>query len=171
MKSFSSEQLQSLNAKSTTGRFIEAVIFTRDQDTGVKDYFVRNGREISFKGNIYTPLDFAWEGMKVTSAMELPSNRVVVSNLGGQVINYLEDESVSIEGNDVVLQVLFIDKFNKITLVDEMLFQVEVIVADYHEAATFNLGVNYSLNDIIPRGTIETLEFPGIRDDVIRVGT
>lgn len=103
--------------------------------------------------------------------MELPSNQVVVSNLGGAVIEYLEDDTVNIEGNDVVLQILFIDKFNKISLVDEMLFQVEIIVADYHKVATIHLGVNYSLNDIIPRGTIETQEFPGLRDDTIRVGT
>lgn len=171
MKSFSSEQIAALNAKSTTGRFVEAIIFTRDQDTGEKDYFIRNGRPISFRGHQYQPLDFAWDGIKISAAMELPSNRIVVSNLGGQVIDYLENEDIVIEGNDVLLQILFIDRFQKITLVDEMLFQVEIIVADYHESATFHLGVNYSLNDIVPRGTLETQEFPGLRDDVIRVGT
>jgi len=103
--------------------------------------------------------------------MELPSNRIVVSNLGGQIIEYLENEDIHIEGNDVVLQILFIDRFNNITLVDEILFQIELVIADYHKTATFQLGVNYSLGDIVPRGTIETAEFPGIRDDVIRVGT
>jgi len=48
MKSFSSEVLAELNAQSTTGRFVEAVIFTRDQTTQVKDYFIRNPRSISF---------------------------------------------------------------------------------------------------------------------------
>lgn len=172
MKSFSSEQIEQLNAKSTTGRFLEAVVFTRDQSNPtVKDYFVRNARPIIFEGNTYQPLDMAWAGIKVTASGELPSNQVVVSNLGGVIIDYLEDDSVNIEGNDVLLRVLYIDRFNKISLVDEMLFQVEVIVADYNKSATFHLGVNYSLNDIIPRQTLETQEFPGLKQDVIRVGT
>lgn len=172
MKSFSSEVILELNRQTTTGRFVEAATFTRDQSTPtVKDYFVRNQRPISFKGNIYQPLDMAWAGVKVGSSMELPTNEVVISNLGGTVIDYLEDNNVTIEGNDVVLQVLHIDKFQNILLVDEMLFQVEFVVADYHKSATFHLGVNYSLNDSVPRGTIETNEFPSIRGDAIRFGT
>jgi hypothetical protein len=171
MKAFSSAQIEALNAKSTSGRFVEAMTFTRDQDAQTKDYFVRNGRPISFRGNQYRPLDFAWEGIKVTSSMELPSNSVIVNNIGNLVVDYLEDEDIDLDGNDVVLQQLYIDKYNKITLIDEMLFQVEIMVADYYQSCTFHLGVNYSLNDIIPRETIETQEFPAIRDDVIRVGT
>jgi hypothetical protein len=171
-KAFSSEQLEQLNAKMTSGKFREAVIFTRNQDNpNIKEYFIRHGRPIVFKGNTYQPLDMAWAGMKVSSSMELPSNQVVVSNLGGSINDYLEDPEVEIEGNDVTLQILYIDKFGQVSLVDEMLFQVEVVVADYHKAATFHLGVNYSLNDVVPRQTIEKQEFPGIRDDVIRVGT
>jgi hypothetical protein len=171
MKAFSSEQVASLNAKSTTGRFLEAMIFTRDQDTADKDYFIRNGRPISFKGNQYVPLQFTWEGIKITSSMELPTNKVSLNNIGNVVVDYIEDNDIIIDNNDVVLQVLYVDKFNKITLVDEMLFQVELVVANYYESATFHLGVSYSLNDVIPRGTIESQEFPGIRDDAIRVGS
>jgi hypothetical protein len=171
MKSFSSEILAELNAQSTSGRFVEGIIFTRDQSSQVKDYFVRNPRPITFKGNTYTPLDFAWAGIKVGSSMELPTNQVNISNLGGAVTDYLEDNDIEIEGNDVVLQILHIDKYNKVLLVDEMLFQVEYIVADYHKSATAHLGVNYSLNDSVPRGTIETNEYPGIRGDSIRIGT
>lgn len=171
MKSFSSAQIEALNAQSTSGRFVEAMIFTRDQTTGQKDYFIRNGRPISFRGNQYVPLDFVWDGMKTSSSMELPSNSIIVNNIGNLVVDYIEDEDIDIDGNDVVLQQLYIDRYNKITLVDEMLFQIEIMVADYYQSCTFHLGVNYSLNDIIPRGTIETSEFPGLRDDVIRVGT
>jgi len=171
MKDFSSQEIKDLNAQSSKGKFVEAVIFTRDQSNpSVKDYFVRYGRSVSFQGNLYQPLDMAWLGIKTTATMELPGNQVVVSNLGGKVIDYLEDPSINIESNDVVLQVLHIDKFGKINLIDELLFQVETIIADYHKTATFNLGVNYSLNDIIPRQTIETQEFAGIRQDVVRVG-
>jgi hypothetical protein len=172
MKAFSSEQLDAINAQSTKGKFVEAVIFTKDPNNSLdKDYFVRWSRPISFKGNQYRPLDMAWSGIKTTANMELPSNQVIVSNLGGAVIDYLEKDDVNINGNDVVLQVLYIDKYNKISLIDEMLYQVEVVVADYHKAATFHLGVNFSLNDIVPNKTIETQEFPAIRDDVIRAGT
>lgn len=171
MKSFSSSQIEDLNAKSSNGKFVETIIFTRNQNNpSIKDYFIRYGRSISFQGNLYQPLDFAWIGIKTTAAMELPGNQILVSNLGGKVIDYLEDPSINISSNDVVLQVLHIDKFGKITLVDELLFQVETIIADYHKSATFNLGVNYSLNDIIPRQSIETQEYPGIRQDVVRVG-
>ena len=171
MKSFSSEVLAQLNAQSTSGRFVEAMIFTRDQATQVKDYFIRHPRPTSFKGNIYAPLDFAWAGIKIGSAMELPTNQVNISNLGGSVTDYLEDNDIEISENDVVLQTLHIDKYNKILLVDEMLFQVEYIVADYHKSCTAHLGVNYSLNDLVPRGTLETNEYPGIRGDYIRIGT
>lgn len=172
MKGFSSEQLEALNAKSSTGNLVEAVIFTRDQsDPSTKDYFVRFERSIKFDGNTYTPLDMVWSGMKVTTTMELPNNQVVVNNLGGRIIDYIEDNNINIDGNDVVLQVLFIDKYQNITLIDEMLYQVEIMVADYHKTATFHLGVNYSLTDIVPRNTLETQEFPGLRSDVIRVGT
>ena len=172
MKAFSSEQLRELNSQSLSGRFVEAAIFTRDQeDPTSKEYFVTNGRPISFNGHIYNPLGMSWSGIKATSSMELPSIQVVVPNLGGAIIDYIEENDIDIEGNDCMLQILLIDKFNKVTLVDEMLFQVEVLVADYHQSATFHLGVNWSLNDTIPRHTLEKQEFPGIRDDVIRVGT
>ncbi len=172
MKGLSSEQLKTINAQSKTGKFIEAIVFTRDQsDPDVKDYFIRYSRPITFNGNTYNPLDFMWSGVKVSSAMELPSVQVTISNLGGQVLDYIEQNNIEIEGNDVWLQILHIDKYAIITFVDEMLFQVEALVADYHTSATFHLGVNYSLNDQIPRFTLEKQEFPGIRDDVIRVGT
>lgn len=171
-KAFSSEQLDQLNSQSKTGRFLEAAIFTRDQDNpDDKDYFIRNPKPIGFNGHTYMPLDMNWSGIKLSSAMELPSVLINLSNLGGKVIEYLEDENINIEGNDVVLQILFIDKYSKISVVDEMLFQVEVLVADYYSSATIHLGVNYSLNDPIPRHTIETQEFPGIRGDVLRVGS
>lgn len=171
MKAFSSEQLKLLNAKSKTGRLVEAVVFTRDQTTLVKDYFVKNTKPVIFQGNTYTPLDMIWDGLRVSNSMELPTNRVSTSNIGGVVVDFIEDNDIEINGNDILLQILYIDKFNKITLVDEMLYQVELLVAEYNKSATAHLGVNYSLNDIVPRGTIETQEFPGLRQDVIRVGT
>lgn len=172
MKAFSSELLKDLNANSTTGKFMEAAMFVRDQSTpSVRDYFVNHERGISFNGNTYAPLSMIWSGIKVDAAMELPTNEITVSNLGGVVIDYLEDPSVDINQNDVYLQVLFMDKFRKISLIEQMLFQVELVVADYNRAAVFQLGVNYSLNDLVPRQTLEKQEFPGIRDDVIRVGS
>lgn len=172
MKGFSSEIIRELNSQSTTGRFVEAAVFTRDQSNpSVKDYFIRNQRPVSFNGNTYLPLDMTFSGIKVGAGMELPTNQVVISNLGGVVIDYIEENGVNIEGNDVFLQILHFDKYSRITLVDEMLFQVEVLVADYYKVATVHLGVNYSLNDPIPNGTIETNEFPAIRSDVIRIGT
>lgn len=172
MKSFNSEQIKALNAKSLSGKLVEAVIFTRDQDNpSSKDYFIRWARPITFKGHQYIPLDMAWVDVKTSSSLELPGVQVLINNLGGVVIEYLEDPTVVIEENDAILQLLYIDKFHKVSLVDEMLYQVETVVADYSEKCTFNLGVNYSLNDIVTRQTIETQEFPGIRDDVIRVGT
>ncbi len=172
MKSFSSEIVRELNKQTSTGRFVEAVVFTRVQsDPTSKEYFIRDARPKTFRGHTYQPLDMTWEGIKVSSGMELPSNNVSLSNLGGSVIDYIEDNNIEMEGNDVVLQQLFIDKFGKITLIDEMLFQIEYIVADYHKSATVHLGVNYSLKDPVPRGTIETNEFPAIRGDAIRIGT
>lgn len=171
-KAFSSELLEQLNSKSTTGKFREAAIFTRDQtDPTSKEYFIRNGRPVSFRGNIYRSLNMRWDGIKTSANMELPSNQVAIANLGGSVLEYLEDNNIRLEGNDVMLQILYVDRFLKVSLIDEMLFQVEFMVADYYKGATFHLGVNYSLNDLIPRNTIEKQEFPGIRDDVIRVGT
>jgi len=172
VKHFSSEQLKELNATHTRGRFVEAAVFTRDMDNpSIKDYFVRNRRPLVFQGETYLPLDITWIGMKTTASMELPNNQVVISNLGGVVIDFIEDNDIDINGNDVLLKVLYIDKFGKISLTDEMLYQVELIVADYYKSATFNLGVNYSLGDVIPRQTLETQEYPGLRQDVIRIGT
>lgn len=173
MKGFSSEQLDSLNAQSKTGRFVQAIEFVRDPDDPIngRDYFVRNSRSIVFNNHVYQPLDMKWSGIKVGTGMELPSVQIDVSNLGGQVLHYIEDNDIEIEENDVWLQIFHINKFGTVTLVDKMLFQLETIVADYHTVARFNLGVNYSLNDPIPRDTLEKQEYPGIRDDVIRVGT
>ncbi len=112
-----------------------------------------------------------WSGISISASMNLPTNQVTISNLGGEVIDYIEQNGIEIEGNDVRLQILLIDKYNKVTLVDEMLFQIEIIIADYLRACTIQLGVNYSLNDPIPRGTIETNEFPAIRGDAVRIGT
>ncbi len=172
MKNFSSKHLADINAQISTGRFIEAVVFVRDKSNHAnRDYFIKNSRAVSFNGNVYKPLDMIWSGVKISTAMELPSTDVTVSNLGGIVLDYIEDKSITIDGNDVWLQILHIDKLGVVSLVEEMRFQLEFIVADYHTSATFHLGVNLSLNDPIPRHTLEKQEFPGIKDDVIRVGT
>lgn len=173
MKAFSSEQIQELNRLSTSGIFVEACIFTRDQSdpNSAKDYLVHYGKYVVFRNHVYQPIDMAWSGLKVSAGMELPTNEVVIADVGGVVTDYLEDPSIVMEGNDCWLQVLHIDKFGGITLVDAMLYTVELITAEYGKGVTFHLGVNFSLNDTIPRETIEKQEFPGIKDDAIRVGT
>jgi hypothetical protein len=172
MKAFSSEQIAALNRLSSTSKFVEAAIFTRDQNNpSNKDYVIHYGRKIVFAGNTYQPLDMAWAGLKVSSAMELPTNDVIVADIGGIISEYLEDPSVKIDGNDVILQILQVDKFYKVSLVDQMLYQVEIIGAEYGRGVTFHLGVNFSLNDVLPRESLEKQEFPGIRDDAVRVGT
>lgn len=170
-RAFSSEQITELNKLSHNGVYFEAVVFSRDLAGTVKDRFSVIGKPIIYQGEIYSPLAMTWDGLKISSGMEIPTNSVTVTNLDGSVSHYLEDDTLVISGNDCLLQILFMDKQGDIHFVDEMLYQMEVAVADYHRAATFHMSVNFSLNDIIPRETLEKNEFPGMRDDFVRVGT
>jgi hypothetical protein len=169
LKVFSSEQVHELNKHASLGKFVEAMVVTRSAT--VADYFINYGKFIHFKGHTYAPLSMVWSGLQSSSTMELPTNSVSIANFGNEVAEYLEDNDVVVEDNDCLLQILYIDPFGTISMIDQMLYVIELLVAEYGKIVTLNLGLNFSLNDPVPRFTMELEEFPGLKSDTIRVGT
>lgn len=101
--------------------------------------------------------------------MSLPVATVNLSNVGNQVIDYIEDESneVVIRHNDVKMQVISRDRLGTFTLYGEAAMQA-LLVVDNGETVSLHLGLNVRLEDDLPADTIELNEFPGLRADVIR---
>lgn len=170
VKAFSSAYIQALNEQYQSGRFLKAVILTEDPSISTKKYYVDNETSITFQSNTYSPLEMSWSGYTVSAAMPLPTMTVNISNIGGEVIDYLE--TLDIIGNDVVLQILHIDRSGVVedvtTAKDEVALQVQSIVGD-DMVASFTLGLNLGLNDMLPRGVMTKAKYPGMIDDVIRL--
>lgn len=173
MKTFTSQQIAELNKPESEGIFFEGLVIVRDPGASpvVKDYFARIEREFTLSGNVYQPLDFAFEGFVTRSTMEVPVFRVVISNLFDQVVEYIEDNDVVIAGNDVTLQILFMDRFGTVSVYDETTLKALFLTSKQNEAATLHVGLVWAARKRWPEDTIETQRYPGIRADAIRAGT
>ena len=174
-KGLSSTQIVELNRDYGGGVFFEAIIVTRDMqsDPQVKDYFCHYSRPISFNGNVYTPEPMKFDAsFAMTERMEMPSVKINLLNIGGIADSYLHDPTIKIRKNDIVQQVLHIDSHGVVTEFDKDRLQIQVISGSPGKGtAVIFAGLNMRLTDKVPRGTLETNEFPGIRGDVVRTGT
>jgi len=174
MKGLSSQQILELNKDHDRGIFFEGLIVTKDMnDTESQDYFCNFQRAIEFNGHVYTPQGMSFDdAFSMSSSMELPVCQINLINIGGVVDAYLHDPSVHVRRNDIVMQILHIDDEGVVTEFDRDKIQVQVIHGQANAGvATIFAGLNMRLDDRVPRETMETNEFPGIRADVIRSGT
>lgn len=174
MKGLSSRQITDLNTDHDNGIFFEALIVTRDMNANpqVKDYFAKFGRNISFDGNEYLPLPMSFTGMNVTSNMDIPTNTANILNMGGIINRYVYDNAVRIKRNDIVFQILHQDKFGRFEMYDQEELQILVVRGVPGQgAASIFASLGWKLGDKVPKETLETSEFPGIRADVIRSST
>jgi len=163
VKSFSSAWIDRLNRQSNAGVFVKAIVLS--ESASVTKYWVDAQRPIVFNANTYNPLPMAWEGVEVSSRMGLPTIKVTVPNLGGEVIDYLE--GVDILGRAVTLQILHLDLLGDVSAVDAVTLSVMAIDGNL-EAVTFTLGLDLNLNDPVPRGVITHQEFPAIPRNIRR---
>lgn len=160
MKSFDSGFLARLNAQYNAGVFLEALKLT--ESPSVTKYFVNAQRSIVFQGQTYTPLSMQWEGVELSATMALPSVRVTVPSIMGEVEDYLE--LTDITGQSVVLQIFHLDLLGVANAVDEVALEVMAIQGRPLESVTFHLGLDLTLTQQLPRHLISSEEFPGIPD-------
>ena len=174
MKGLSSNLIADLNKDYDAGVFFEAIIVTRDMDAvpQVKDYFCNFQRPFVYLGNEYRPEPMEWDAsFSLSKSMELPVIKINLANIGAVVDGYLHDPAVKVRRNDLVQQILHISNTGVITEYDRDVLQIQVISGNSGAGtATIFAGWNMRLDDRVPRGTIETNEFPGIRGDAIRKG-
>lgn len=174
MKDLSSRQIADLNARTDGGIFFEAIKVTRDMnsDPQVIDYFANFSASFSFEGNVYETCPLYFSGMDIKSTMDIPTNTVNIMNPGGMVNQYVYDNNIRIRRNDVWLQILHKNKQGKITMYDQDLLQVLVLRGQPAQGtASLFCSLGFKLGDKVPRETMETSEYPGIRADVIRAST
>ena len=173
-KGLSSDLIANLNKDYDGGTYFEAIIVTRDQTVtpAVKDYFCNFNRPIVYKGNVYTPERMNFDAsFSMSEQMELPTVKINLLNIGGITDSYLHDPTVRVRKNDIIQQILHIDNFGEVTEYDNDRLQIQVITGTAGKGtATISAGLNMRLTDRVPRETLETDEFPGIRGDVIRSG-
>jgi hypothetical protein len=164
-KLFSNAYIERLNAESSGGILLRSIILTEDPIGPVKKYFVDFDRELVVDGNTYVRLPMRWDGYEISSSMSLPQMKVSTFNLGQIVSDYVEE--IDILGNEAIVQILHLDLLNDPTARDQITMQVQVVEGD-DLFATFTLGMDLGLTDLLPRGVITKDEFPGVVDDVIR---
>jgi hypothetical protein len=166
MKQFSDEWIAELNRTTKgTGMFVKAVIVFVELDGSDNRYFVDAQREVVFQGNTYAPLWMRWEGLEVSTQLQLPTVRVTVPNLGGEVIDYLEE--VDLLGHLVVLRIFYLDLMERLEDFDDVTLQIIAIEGDL-QAVTFTLGMDVSLREALPRHVITRTEFPAVPDNIRR---
>lgn len=159
MKSFTEAYLKRLNAEEGGGRFLKTAIVTVNNDTGEKRYFVANEAMITFDGHDYEPLDMIWQDFEIGQNMSLPTMRILVPNIGGEVEDYVE--KIDILENDVVLQVVQFDLLGDANAKDELKLQIEGIEGD-DIVASVMLGWNLGFKDNLPRKILLKKEYPGM---------
>jgi|ERR1044072_9915781 hypothetical protein len=171
MKGLSTSQIADLNRQSDGGIFFEAIAVTRDVTNETIDYFANYGRKFSFKGNIYEVCPMSFDGMNQTSNMEIPTNTVKIFNVGGVVNQYVYDNNIRIKRNPIVLQILHCDRLGRFSEFDREELQVLVLRGSPGAGvASIFASLGWKLGDRIPKQTIETSEYPGIRGDAVRSG-
>lgn len=171
MKGLSTSQIADLNRQTDGGIFFEAISVTRDVGDNIVDYFANFGSRFSFKGNTYEVCPMTFEGMNNTSNMEIPTNTVNVFNVGGVVNQYVYDNNIRIKRNPIVLQIMHCDRLGRFVEYDREELQILVLRGTPGAGgASIFASLGWKLGDRIPKQTIETSEFPGIRGDAVRRG-
>jgi hypothetical protein len=103
--------------------------------------------------------------------MEIPTNTVNLANPGGIINRYVYDNQIRIRRNDISFKILHCDRVGRFSQYDEEILQILVVRAGtgVGQASIF-ASLGWKLGDRVPKQTIETSEYPGIRADVTRVG-
>lgn len=172
MKGLASTQVADLNRQTNSGLFFEAIIVTRVMtEPKVIDYFANFSRRISFGGSTYEMCPLYFDGMNTTSQMEIPANTVKLFNVGGMINRYVYDHNIRIKRNDITLQILHCDQFGRFTMYDQEELQILVVRGSPGVGgASIFASLGWKLGDRVPKETMETSEYPGIRADVVRTG-
>lgn len=163
MKAFNADWITRLNAQHSGGLFfLAAVLVVGPGDTR---RYADTQRPIVFDGQTYTPLPLRVEGMGQSSQQSLPTVKLTVPNITGEVGEFLE--TTDILGHDVTLQILHLDLLGDVTNQDSIRLQV-LAVPWNDQAATFQLGLNLALSEQLPRHLISAREFSGVPEGLRR---
>lgn len=157
MKNFSADWLARLNAQHSGGIFFLAAVLT----VGPEDIrrYADVQRTIEFDGESYLPLPMRLEGLGQSAQQSLPAVRVTVAAVTGEVEAFLA--TTDILGHDVVLQILHLDLLDDVQMQDSIALQV--MAAEWnHLTATFTLGINLALSDLLPRHVLTADFAPGV---------
>lgn len=146
-----------LNRQMDAGLFVHAAVLEENEST--THYWVDAQREIIFDGHVYQPRALSIEGVDLTAKMTLPAVRLTVPNLASEVTDYLEE--IDVLGQPMTVQLFHLDLLDIATDLDSMRLEIMAILGIL-EIVTFTLGLDLSLDDMVPRGVISRKEFPGI---------
>ena len=160
---FSSAWIENLNSLTQGGVFFFGAILT--VAPGDVRRYADTQDPITFAGFEYTPLGLRVEGWGQTAEQSLPTLKVTVSNVTGEVGEFLETRSLI--GNDCVLHVLHLALLGTTSDVDSIRLQVMSTEWNW-QSCTITLGINVGLSESIPRGVIAKSEFPGVPDNIRR---
>ena len=164
MKTFlSNEYIARLNTRYFAGVFFKAAVLVVDGSTTL--YFADLTEPVTFDGHAYEYMPMTWSGVSQTSQQNLPTVTVTVSNITGRVGAYLE--TTLLIGADVTLQLLHYDLLATVTDQDSQKLQVMAVQWN-RQSAVFTLGLNFALQEMLPRYVITAAEFPGAPDQLRR---
>jgi len=163
MKNFGPQWIDRLNRQNSGGIFFLAAIL--EVGPGDTRRYADTQRQITFNGQNYIPLPLRVEGMGQSSQQTLPTVKLTVPNITGEVGEFLE--TTDILGHDVTLQILHLDLLGDVTNQDSIRLQV-LAVPWNDQAATFQLGLNLALTEQLPRHLISAREFAGVPEGLRR---
>lgn len=152
MIQFQNDYVDRLNRQYNKGKFIKAVIVTTNPTVipATKEYWADHEDAIVFNGNTYQPLAMHWGQIKTTTTMSMQGAEVALSNIGGQVVEYLK--TTDITGNEVIMQLLHLDLLATLTNHWQRKLKVLAVRADVN-VAVFTLGRELGRNRL-PRRLI-----------------
>ena len=158
MKTFPQAFIEKINALYDGGKII--LLAEIDLDSATTRYYCNHEEAITFNSQVYDPLPMGFEEYSTNSKGELPSVKVIISNIGNEALEVLE--TYDIIEKTVVLRIINLDVLDDPTAQDSTELMIIAVSTSDNGVATFVLGLPIATDEEVPRERFNTQDFPGI---------
>ena len=166
MKTFPQAFIEKINALYDGGKLI--LLAEIDLDSANTRYYCNHEEAITFNSQVYDPLPMRFEESSTNSKGELPSVRVIISNIGNEALEVLETYDVL--EKTTILRIINLDVLDDSTAQDSTELMIIAVSTSNNGIATFILGLPIATDEEIPRERFNSQDFPGIPQETNTFG-
>ncbi len=158
MKTFPEAFITKVNALYDGGKII--LLAEIDLDSATTKYYCNHEEAVTFNSQVYEPLPVSFEQYSTNTRGELPSVKVIMSNIGNEALEVLETYDVL--EKSVILRVINLDVLDDALAQDSTELMIIAASTSNSGVASFILGLPIATDEQVPRERFNTQVFPGI---------